>query len=96
MNTQFRLVTALLLGTVIQSAVAHDPAEHAKEVQDKDSGPDCAAMQDMDHSKMDMDDPVMQAMMSQCSEPMDHGDMSDMNMDSSEAIDAASDDHGSH
>lgn len=93
MNTQFRLVTALLLGTVIQSAVAHDPAEHAKEAAEKSAAPDCTAMQNMDHSKMDMSDPIAQAMMSQCSEPMDHGDM---NMDSSEASDAASDDHGSH
>lgn len=96
MNTQFRLLTALLLGTVIQSAVAHDPAEHATEAAEKSAAPDCTAMQNMDHSKMDMSDPVAQAMMSQCSEPMDHGDMSDMNMDSSEASDAASDDHGSH
>lgn len=45
------------------NAFAHDPKEHMKEAQQK---PDCAAMKDMDHSKMDMNDPVMQAMMQKC------------------------------
>lgn len=44
------------------SAQAHDPKEHMKEAEK----PDCAAMKNMDHSKMDMNDPVMQAMMKQC------------------------------
>jgi hypothetical protein len=51
------------------SACAHDPAEHMKEGQK----PDCAAMKNMDHSKMDMKDPVMQAMMQKCMKEM-HGD----------------------
>jgi len=44
------------------SAQAHDPKEH----MDNAEKPDCAAMENMDHSKMDMNDPVMQAMMKQC------------------------------
>ena len=55
----FVALPALLLAL---SAQAHDPKEHMKEAQ----APDCAAMKDMDHSKMDMKDPVMQAMMKKC------------------------------
>lgn len=54
------LSTSALLLSV--SAFAHDPSEHATESQK----PDCSAMQNMDHSKMDMNDPVMQAMMQKC------------------------------
>lgn len=50
------------------SAQAHDPAEHMKNVEN----PDCAAMKNMDHNKMDMNDPVMQAMMKQCMQDMQH------------------------
>ena len=105
MNTFTRLVGALALGSILQVAVAHDPAEHAKEVQDKAAGPDCAAMQDMDHSKMDMEDPIMQAMMSQCEGHMDHDQMEHMDgmsgMDHRSTSDASSEppashDHGSH
>ena len=53
------------------SAQAHDPKEHMNN----------AAMENMDHSKMDMNDPVMQAMMKQCM-----GDMEGMEgMSGSEA-----------
>ena len=45
----FVALPALLLAL---SAQAHDPKEHMKEAQ----APDCAAMKDMDHSKMDMKD----------------------------------------
>ncbi|WP_339900450.1 hypothetical protein [uncultured Gilvimarinus sp.] len=44
------------------SAQAHDPKEHMKDAEK----PDCAAMKNMDHSKMDHDDPVMKAMMEKC------------------------------
>ncbi len=50
-------------------AQAHDPKEHMKDAEK----PDCKAMKDMDHSKMDMNDPVMQAMMKQCMDGMNHG-----------------------
>ena len=46
------------------TAQAHDPKEHMNEKQT----PDCAAMKEMDHSKMNMNDPVMQAMMQKCME----------------------------
>ena len=52
------------------SAQAHDPKEHMKDAEN----PNCAAMKDMDHSKMDMSDPVMQAMMKQCMKDMHHDD----------------------
>lgn len=60
-------VPALLLAV---SAYAHDPAEHMKD--EEGQKPDCTAMKNMDHSKMDMDDPVMQAMMQKCKKQM-HG-----------------------
>ena len=58
---------ALLLA---YSAQAHDPAEHMNEAEK----PDCAVMEDMDHSQMDMDDPVVQAMMQKCMEQMHQGE----------------------
>ena len=63
--------------TFTLSAQAHDPKEHMNNAEK----PDCAAMENMDHSKMDMNDPVMQAMMKQCM-----GDMEGMEgMSGSEA-----------
>ena len=50
------------------NTLAHDPSEHMK----IDEKADCSAMQDMDHGKMDMNDPVMQAMMQKCMHK-DHG-----------------------
>jgi hypothetical protein len=67
MNNTLRITLAAALFTVAQTAFAHDPAEHAKETAAANAGPDCAAMQNMDHSKMDMKDPVMMAMMAKCS-----------------------------
>jgi len=61
-------VPALLLAV---SAYAHDPAEHMKDKEGQRL--DCTAMKNMDHSKMDMEDPVMQAMMQKCMKQM-HGD----------------------
>ena len=55
MNAALILSSTLL----IAPAFAHDPAEHAKTAE----APDCEAMKKMDHSKMDMNDPVMQALM---------------------------------
>lgn len=46
----------------ISSAQAHDPSEHTM----KKEKPKCEAMKNMDHSKMDMKDPVMMAMMKKC------------------------------
>jgi|GEM_PF-160955 len=55
-------VLVLIVLGVALSAQAHDPKEHMKDAKK----PDCAAMKNMDHSKMDKNDPVMQAMMKQC------------------------------
>ena len=51
------LIATLLMTT---SSFAHDPSEHMK----GNKKPNCAAM---DHSKMDINNPVDQAMMKQCS-----------------------------
>ncbi len=67
------------------SAQAHDPKEHMKDAEN----PNCAAMKDMDHSKMDMNDPVNQAMMKQCVKDM-HNDDGDHSMGHE---DASEDDH---
>ena len=61
---------ALPLLLVTLSALAHDPSEHAA----KNTKPDCAAMDTMDHASMDMNDPVMQAMMKKCMSDMPEGD----------------------
>lgn len=55
----FVVLPALMLAL---SAQAHNPEEHIN----KGQAPNCEAMKDMDHSKMDMNDPVMQAMMQKC------------------------------
>ena len=66
------LATVIVLSTlgIAFSAQAHDPKEHMKDAEK----PDCAAMKNMDHSKMDMNDPVMQAMMKQCMNDMHHNE----------------------
>uniref|UniRef100_UPI0025D761C4 hypothetical protein n=1 Tax=Neptunomonas sp. TaxID=1971898 RepID=UPI0025D761C4 len=58
-------VPALMLAFYAQ---AHDEKEHMKTAE----SPDCAAMSGMDHSKMDMSDPVVMAMMQQCMDSTDH------------------------
>ncbi|WP_206441557.1 hypothetical protein [Amphritea opalescens] len=50
------------------AAQAHSEKEHMKTAEN----PDCAAMSTMDHSKMDMNDPVLMAMMQQCMSTMQH------------------------
>jgi hypothetical protein len=59
-------VPALMLAFSVQ---AHSEKEH----MEKAENPDCAAMSMMDHSKMDMNDPVVMAMMQQCMSTMSHG-----------------------
>lgn len=49
-------------------SVAHDPKEH----QAQSAKPDCAAMENMDASKMDMNDPVMIALSKKCMNKMGH------------------------
>lgn len=55
----FAITPALLIAI---NSWAHDPSEHMKNGEKAD----CSAMNDMDHSKTDMNDPVMQAMMQKC------------------------------
>jgi len=55
------VMSLLVLGSA-SLAFAHDPSEHEKEMPKAD----CSKMKEMDHSKMDMKDPVVQAMMKQC------------------------------
>jgi hypothetical protein len=66
MNTK-TIYTAITLASVLFSgaASAHDPSQHAA-TKEK---PKCEAMHKMDSSTMDINDPVMQAMMQQCGKP---------------------------
>jgi len=86
---------------VIGSAYAHDPSEHTGKAEK----PKCEAMENMDQSKMDMNDPVMLAMMKKCKAA--HGDdgQSEHHQSSSDDANAhqnelenktLADDHGQH
>ena len=59
-----QIKTALIvMGMLVTgSAYAHDPSEHTGKAEK----PKCEAMENMDRSKMNMNDPVMQAMMKKC------------------------------
>jgi len=53
----------LLIGSLfILPVQAHDPALHMENAEK----PKCGAMKNMDHSKMDANDPVMLALMKKC------------------------------
>lgn len=56
-------LTAIVASTTFTNAAAHAPELHQKEGAEK---PQCEALQDMDRSKMDAKDPIMQAMLKQC------------------------------
>ncbi|PCK07283.1 MAG: hypothetical protein COA42_15105 [Alteromonadaceae bacterium] len=61
--------SAALLGVSLAvNTLAHDPKEHMK----KSEKADCSTMGGMDHSKMDMNDPVMQAIMKKCMPEVNH------------------------
>ena len=68
-NLIITILTLFSIMALVSTAQAHDPKEHMKDAEK----PNCAAMKDMDQSKMDMNDPVTQAMMKQCMESM-HAD----------------------
>ena len=78
MKTFTKIALVVLPAVVLSlSANAHDPSMHVKKAEKAD----CSKM---DHSKMDMKDPVAMAMMKKCSKQaeqakkgmkMDHGDM---------------------
>jgi len=61
---KIQTTTYVLLASffAMSSALAHDPSLHSKKAEK----PKCEAMKKMDHSKMDMNDPVMMAMMKKC------------------------------
>jgi uncharacterized protein involved in copper resistance len=85
--------------TLSMNASAHDPKMHAKKAEKAD----CSKM---DHSKMDMKDPVAVAMMKKCMkqskssmEKMDHSKMKEMDhskMEKKKNKKANSDDHQNH
>jgi len=56
---------SVLIGTLVlmSNAYAHDASMHKKKNAEK---PKCESMNNIDHSKMDKNDPIMQAMMQQC------------------------------
>ena len=72
MNNTIRIALSAAVLAIAQSAFAHDPAEHAREAAEAKKGANCAAMKNMDASKMNPNDPVMKAMMAQCSEQSGH------------------------
>ena len=59
-------VASLFISTTV---LAHDPSKHAA-TKEK---PNCEAMHKMDSSDMDMNDPIMQAMMQQCGKSTPEG-----------------------
>ncbi|MCE9686126.1 hypothetical protein LZP73_07835 [Shewanella sp. AS16] len=65
-NLSLSLLCLSLSALLSLSAQAHDPKEHMKDGHK----PNCAAMKGMDHSKMDMTDPLMQALMRKCTQQM--------------------------
>jgi len=68
-NKQLSVLVAIPALMLAFSVQAHGEKEHMKTAEN----PDCAAMSTMDHSKMDMSDPVLMAMMQQCMSSMQHG-----------------------
>lgn len=66
MKSIIKTTSAIVLAFSVQAALAHEPAEHAKEAAAANAAPDCAKMKEMDMSKMDMNDPVVQAMHKKC------------------------------
>ncbi len=69
LKTLSAIFLPVALGVAL-SAQAHDPKEHMKNAEQ----PKCEKMKNMDHSKMDMNDPVMQAMMKKCMKHKQDGD----------------------
>jgi hypothetical protein len=59
---------SVLLAFSSQGAWAHDPAEHARAAAEAKATAKCESIQKMDTSKMDPNDPVLQAMLLKCGE----------------------------
>ena len=89
----FAPLLALTIVATAMNAQAHEPKEHMKDAEK----PDCSAMKDMDHSKMDMNDPVMQAMMKKCMKDMHHGkDKNESDLEHSHDDNESEDEHAEH
>lgn len=71
LTTLFILTSGIFL---TNNVYAHAPELHKKENAEK---PKCEAMKNMDHSTMDMNDPIIQAMMKQCMSSDSHNDDDD-------------------
>jgi hypothetical protein len=67
--TVFTILTSSIL--LASNVYAHAPELHKEKNAEK---PKCEAMKDMDHSTMDMNDPITQAMMKQCMASEHHSD----------------------
>lgn len=67
------IVSTLIMAMSVSSSFAHDPKEHEAE----SASPDCAAMKDMDTSKMAKNDPILQAMLKKCHDAMSKDDHPD-------------------
>ena len=86
---------------VIGSAYAHDPSEHTSKAEK----PKCEAMENMDQSKMNENDPVMLAMMKKCKAAHDDDGQGEHHQSSSDDENShhsepenkhQADDHGQH
>ncbi|MBR9908740.1 MAG: hypothetical protein GYB33_00120 [Gammaproteobacteria bacterium] len=87
----FIAVVAAAFSVVTQ---AHDPSLHMKNAE----APNCKAMEGMDHSKMDMSDPIIRALMKKCMAQVHAADGAAESAGSSEKSGQAQHeaDHGQH
>lgn len=86
-------LTFVIASVISMSVLAHDPAMH----EQKSEKADCSTM---DHSKMDMKDPVTIAMMKKCQQQTkninkEHSTMNHSTMNHSEA-DSKNNEHAVH
>ena len=100
-KVQIKMALVVMGMLVNGSTYAHDPSEHTGKAEK----PKCEAMENMDRSKMDMNDPVMQAMMKKCKAAHDNDGQGDHHQSSSDDENAhqnepenknQADDHSQH
>ena len=98
MNNAIRITLCAAALVITQAAFAHDPAEHAREAAEAKKGANCAAMKNMDMSKMNPNDPVMKAIMAKCAQHADGHDAHTGHVDAPATAAPAtkSDTHGDH
>ena len=75
MSKQISLLSAVTLVVALYAApgLTHDPEEHEAE----STTPECAAIANIDASKVDSNDPVMKAILQKCQAAMDGDDNDD-------------------